>query len=147
MQGFSVQILKIPTRGRLILLCWAGAGGAGLLGLFFLYSAFLLRLGGVVLAAALVWLWWYSARYRILLSALPSAQGAPLLTLSRGRLLRKEYHIPCRAIYSYGSYTTPLLRRAGCCVFVCHTARHSFFFPPFAQQDLAPLLAYLGDVA
>ncbi len=147
MQGFSVLTLKIPTRGRIILLCWAGAGGAGLLGIFFVYSAFLLRLGGVILVAGLVFLWCYSGRYRLTLCAQNTAQGAPLLILKRGRLLRKEYHIPCHAIYSYGSYTTPLLRRARCCMFVCHTARHSFFFPPFAQQDLAPLFAYLGAVA
>ncbi len=139
--------LRMPWQGRLILLLWAG-GLCVLAFALFLPSTLAgkLLLGGIC-AGVLLWLCWYSGRYFVVVSGRQNAHGGAQLQIKRGRLWQRVYAIPSHAIYSYGSYTTPLLRWGGCCLFVCHAARHTLLLPPLATQDLAPLLRYLGDCA
>lgn len=138
--------LKIPPKGRAVLLCWAGSAGMLLLPLFFSQSARVGGISGSTLAGALLWLWWYSGRYTLTICVQQSMQGIPLLRLGYGRMFQKVLYIPYPAIYTIGHYSTPLLRIAGCQIFVCHTAKRAFWFLPFARQDLAPLYEWMGEV-
>ncbi len=138
--------LKIPPKGRAVLLCWAGGAGMLLLPLFFSQSARAGGIGGTALAGALLCLWWYSGRYYLSICIKQSTQGITLLRFGYGRMFQKVLYIPCCAIYTIGHYSTPLLRLADCQIFVCHTAKRAFWFLPFARQDLAPLYEWMGAV-
>ncbi len=158
--------LRMPLRGRLFLLGWAGVlclCAAPFLPIARPYPALVYL---CLVAGVLGWCWWYSGRYFIIFSLVAASyatQGhpaqqppiqatarAPLpaqLCIRRGRLWQRVHYIPRHAIYRYGCYTTPLLRRLDCCIFVCQTAKNTLLLPPLANRALAPLLRDLREFA
>ncbi len=140
------QLLRLPLRARLVVLIWVAAlGGAALAALYVTQGLAVTARGGGVLAAGLLWLWWYLWRYQLHAWVQGDACGGGLLCFARGRLLRRTRMIPYHGIYTFTLYTTPLLRWAGCSFLICHTLAKPIYLPPFADEDLAPLLRWLRE--
>ncbi len=138
--------LTLPRRARLVILCWAVLlGGAVLLLSLLTRGVMLGMLGWAGFAGVLGWLWWYSGHYQLHVWVQGAADGSGQLCFAKGRLLARTRILPYHGIYTYTLYTTPLLRAAHCSILVCHTLGKPIYLPPFAADDLAPLLHWLAQ--
>ncbi len=127
--------LRIPPKGYAALLIWTGL------------------LAGVLLCILAQWLWlgwwfllplgaslWYVWRRgkRVVITVAPHQ-----VCIARGRFFKSRTRLRTRAVYSYTTYATPLLRSMDCSILVCYTAGRLFILPPLANQDIALLQVVL----
>lgn len=138
--------LRLARRVRFIILCWAMLlGGVVMLLLLLTRGVMPGALGWAIFAGVLGWLWWYTGRYQLQVWVQGAADGSGQLCFAKGHLLARRRILPYHGIYTYTLYTTPLLRLAHCSILICHTLGKPIYLPPFADDDLAPLLHWLAQ--
>lgn len=138
------MIITIPRGGRAVLLVWAALPGAAAAPFFFWQGPGAGALFCAAWAALMACLWMRAASLTAVL------EPAGCLTVSAGVAFRTRRTLAPGSVTGVGQLSTPLLRRAGCCLLVLRTQGGLLFLPALpaaAAQGLCALLQRSGPAA